>query len=354
MNRVTQHDIADAVGCSQVTVSRALNDDRRVQPALRERVQAAARRLGYRPDPMLKALVSFRRRGSARSLNSSLAFIYAGSKPSPNTLFSNYEFYLGSSRKARQSGFSLELHRLDPAETDGRRLARVLHHRGVKGIIFALSSAHLIFTEPIIELPNFAAIVLGYNFSKHPVNCIMPDHYNSIRVAISQARERGFRRLGLVVSETLNERVEFAFTDGFRRAVRELEPGSEPRVHLFSHRSPAEIAGIPARLREWLRDAKPDLIIGDLGGRKHLLSLPNTGPAKGAAAIPFICLDLRARSHVDVSGLVADRALMGEIAVDNLFAQIMNNRLGLPSLYQRILVQSEWREGTTCPARANA
>ena len=52
--------MAQAAGVSPITVSRALRGERAVDPALVERVQAAARTLGYVPDPAARALASQR------------------------------------------------------------------------------------------------------------------------------------------------------------------------------------------------------------------------------------------------------------------------------------------------------
>lgn len=56
--RVTLADVARAAGVSPITVSRALRGERAVDPALVARVQAAATRLGYVPDPAARALAS--------------------------------------------------------------------------------------------------------------------------------------------------------------------------------------------------------------------------------------------------------------------------------------------------------
>lgn len=56
--RVTLDDVATSAGVSPITVSRALRGERRVAPELIERVQAAARKLGYVPDPAARALAS--------------------------------------------------------------------------------------------------------------------------------------------------------------------------------------------------------------------------------------------------------------------------------------------------------
>ena len=58
--RVTLSDVAQAAGVSPITVSRALRGERAVAPDLVERVQAAARTLGYVPDPAARALASQR------------------------------------------------------------------------------------------------------------------------------------------------------------------------------------------------------------------------------------------------------------------------------------------------------
>ena len=58
--RITLADVAHAAGVSPITVSRALRGERAVDPALVERVQTAARQLGYVPDPAAPALASQR------------------------------------------------------------------------------------------------------------------------------------------------------------------------------------------------------------------------------------------------------------------------------------------------------
>jgi transcriptional regulator with XRE-family HTH domain len=59
--RVTIRDIAARTGVSHVTVSYALRGMSRVSMALRERICDEARKMGYRPDPMLRALSTYRR-----------------------------------------------------------------------------------------------------------------------------------------------------------------------------------------------------------------------------------------------------------------------------------------------------
>ena len=56
--RVTLSDVAQAAGVSPMTVSRALRGERRVAPALVDKVREVAASLGYVPDLAARALAS--------------------------------------------------------------------------------------------------------------------------------------------------------------------------------------------------------------------------------------------------------------------------------------------------------
>lgn len=58
--RITLADVAQAAGVSPITVSRALREERSVDPVLVQRVREAADALGYVPDPAARALASQR------------------------------------------------------------------------------------------------------------------------------------------------------------------------------------------------------------------------------------------------------------------------------------------------------
>ena len=56
----TQKDIAQSLGLSQTAVSLALRNSPGISSTTVARVRAAVRRLGYRPDPMISALMAQR------------------------------------------------------------------------------------------------------------------------------------------------------------------------------------------------------------------------------------------------------------------------------------------------------
>lgn len=348
MHRVTQHQIATSIGCSQITVSRALRNDLRVAESLRRRVGDAAARLGYRPDPLLSALVACRRHRSARSLRASLAFVYAGNEPSERVLFSNFEYFQGVRQKAEQLGFNLEPLRLDPAQREIRRLGQILRHRGVQGCIFALASGHLLFDSPLIELEGFGAVSLGYSFARQPVDCIMPDHQQCMSLAIEKALAKGYRRIGCVVSAVHNQRIGHAYTDVYRRKLEDLRLYEPALLHLRHLPGDAGDKGDHAvRLAGYLDAMRPDIVIGCVGSRVSLDEILSERGLQLGRDLAYIGLDLRRRKFPDDSGFLGNRSVLGEMAVETVYEQIVSNQTGVPRFCRRTLVQSEWREGTT-------
>lgn len=60
--KVTAHDVARLAGVSQSAVSRAFTPGASVAPETRERIEAAARKLGYRPNAIARSLITRRSR----------------------------------------------------------------------------------------------------------------------------------------------------------------------------------------------------------------------------------------------------------------------------------------------------
>src|SRR5688500_6628713 len=72
---LTMEDVAREAGCHTSTVSLALRGDERIPLETRERVSAAAQRLGYRINPMIAAWVSARRAGRPAARRVPLAYL---------------------------------------------------------------------------------------------------------------------------------------------------------------------------------------------------------------------------------------------------------------------------------------
>ena len=70
---MTLKQIAARAGLSPATVSYALRGDPKIPPETRERVQAVARSLGYKPNPRIAGLMAHIRRGRSRPFGPAVA-----------------------------------------------------------------------------------------------------------------------------------------------------------------------------------------------------------------------------------------------------------------------------------------
>jgi DNA-binding LacI/PurR family transcriptional regulator len=121
--RVSMIDVARGAGVSQKTVSRVVNGEPHVSPALRERVQREIDRLGFRPNESARALVTRRSRR--------IGIITTGT-----SYFGPAAVLSGLERAARRAGYFVSVVQADEEDEDeARRSVTHLVSQGVDGIV---------------------------------------------------------------------------------------------------------------------------------------------------------------------------------------------------------------------------
>ncbi len=121
----TIHDVAKEAGVAASTVSRALNNPQRVNERTREHVRAVADRLGYRPNPLARALPS----GRTTTVGLLVPDI-------TNPFF--FDLIRGAERQARAAGYTTVLADTEEShEVEIRHIERL--GRAVDGFVLASS-----------------------------------------------------------------------------------------------------------------------------------------------------------------------------------------------------------------------
>ena len=136
--RVSMHDVAALAGVTQKTVSRVVNNERHVAPATRDRVLAAIKELGFRPNAAARALVT---RQSRR-----LGMVTVSS-----ALYGPAAILDGVEHAARSAGYALSVVRT--TENSAEELQRAINHlvdQGAEGIIL---SEPIDFGHPQLDIP---------------------------------------------------------------------------------------------------------------------------------------------------------------------------------------------------------
>ncbi|MCF3649391.1 LacI family DNA-binding transcriptional regulator [Synoicihabitans lomoniglobus] len=190
--RVTQQDIADRLGMHKSTVSLALRDNPGIALATRQRVRAMGLEMGYRPDPALATLA--RQRWAGHETGSGAAFAYLVDSRMDNA-FMHRRFMPAARARAEARGYVL--HEFDIGDYPSMKaLSRVLHNRGIRGLLvpqFAHTDGPGILDLP---LSNFTVICLDLGWVATPFHIVAPDMFAATRMAWHETNRRGYQRIG--------------------------------------------------------------------------------------------------------------------------------------------------------------
>lgn len=126
----TISDVAERAGVSMKTVSRVLNDEPHVRPALREKVEKAARELNYRPNQ------------AARRLAGGRSFLIAHLYDNPNPSYIA-AIHSGAARRCRELGYHLVI---EPVDVHGPDVLRVIQR-----LVATLAPDGVMLTPPLSD-----------------------------------------------------------------------------------------------------------------------------------------------------------------------------------------------------------
>jgi DNA-binding LacI/PurR family transcriptional regulator len=226
--RATIKEVAAEVGVSAATVSNAYNRPDQLSPELRERVFAAAKKLGYAgPDPVARGL----RRGRSGAVGVVYAdpLSYAFADPAA------VMFLEGVSQAAEEAGLGLLL---VPAPLREGRNPRTVAEAAVDGfVIYCLAE-----DDPLVDLAleRRLPLVLVEQPPREGVPSVETDDVAGARAAAEHLLGLGHESLG-VVSFELGRDASGALADLERQREATYRPS---RLRLEGYRAAVEDAGL--------------------------------------------------------------------------------------------------------------
>jgi len=222
---ITILDVARHAGVSPMTASRVINGNPRVTPALRDRVQASVRELGYRPNLAGRSL---RTTGTAR-----IGVLYSN----PSAAYLN-ELVLGILEQSSLTGAQVQIEKCSGIRSQ-RTATQRLVEAGVDGIIVPpplCDSAQAIGEIGERRLP-IVAVASG---APHPaVTSIGIDDYQGAVTMTRFLLGLGHRRIGFIAGDPSHTPAQLrtaAFRDTMAEAGLEVPP-EHVAGGLFTYRS---------------------------------------------------------------------------------------------------------------------
>ena len=334
MQKVSLNTLAAKCGLSSSTVSRALSGHPNVRAHVRRRIEAEARRQGYARNHLVGSLMAHVRAARTERFIGNLAMVHVASPEQPEPRPMQQVMINAAHKRAEELGFHLDVLRFNHVNDSALALGRMLHARGVQGVIFLYSKP----TDVTQEFPweRFAAAEIDYGSNSLQIHTIVIDHYLTLTNALFRLRSRGYGKIGLFIERYKDTRLLNKWSAAFR-AFQESQ-GGIGRVPLLLE----DVMTSDAFLA-WHQRHKPDLVIGHVDQavawlRQARIRVPGkTG---------FFNLNWNERTR-PCAGLDLRAELQGTVAVESVVAQIQRNERGLPSDPHTVMLSGRWREGPT-------
>lgn len=340
--RLTIRDIATAAGVHFTTVSRALSGHPSIPPATRDRIRELAKKMGYRPDPMLSALMAYRSSTREHGFQGTLAWL-TSHEPRHGLvgieIFDQY--HAGAAHRAEELGYRLEEYWTHAPNITGKRLSQILMSRNIRGVLVAPLSEMKGRID--LDWSQFAGVRFGYTLENPQLHTVASHTFHAIVSTINEARALGYRRLGLAMSTARDRRIFKIWSGAFLTSQLEWPASEKVPLHMVE-------AIEPSKLLKWYHRHLPDLIISpDLPVLDTLQEAGIRMPQDVGFATPSLT------SHpLRPAGIDENSFELGAAAVNMLVGMLHRNEAGIPRFQNFLLIKGSWTPGRTLARQTKA
>lgn len=334
-HRPTIRSLALSLGVSRTTISEALRDHPRVNPATRIRVQAEAKAAGYRFNPLASSILSEVRRTRLSTFHGVLAAVGLEEPtrvPFPGAYWR--DLLRGAQERSAELGFKLEHFVVGQRGLTVKRLDTILRSRGIHGVLIMPAWNRPDFTQ--LNWTNYTGVYADYLMDQPGLSSVCPDHPRGMGTAMTRLQELGYKRPGLVLLQQESARLEHRWLASFL-------------AHLHQHQ---ELDSLPPLIlpelgaesfKRWFKSNRPDVVVGH---RAEMIGWMEECGARVPETHGFCCLNIGLNAQ-SCAGLDQRPYHVGVRAIELVISQIHQNIYGIPELPSNTTVPAQWVDGPT-------
>ncbi len=336
MKSPSLRELARSLGLSHTTVSEALRNCPRVHPETRKRVVEAAKKAGYRHNPLAGALMSEMRRSRAGTFRGVLAILdLDGTRErSEGSNRFHRELVRGASERAEELGFKTELFSVKEKKLSLNRLDTILKSRAIRGIFLLPTHTAPDLTE--LDWSHYAGIYSDYIIEAPRLHTICSNHYRSMLLVLDKLHELGYRRPGLVLRRDHDQRLLFRWEASYlahqQRRNRQVE------VPPLIEKQLEEDVFLP-----WFKQCAPDVV---LCHDPRVIGWMENAGARIPQSHGFCSLNITVHGRA-CAGLDLRPRLIGARGMELLIAQLHRNEYGPPEVPSNTTIIAAWSDGET-------
>ncbi len=342
-NRVTIYDVAAALGVSHTTVSMSLRNNPRISEATRKRVLEKAEEMGYRPDPMLSALSSYRAAKQDKPAQATLAWINPFRDPALLRKSQEFDLYWqGAAETADRMGYQLE--EFNITQLPLPRMNTIFKTRNIRGVLLAALCGPG-YEDPDVDWhafpwQDYALVRFGRSIDFPEAHYITSAQTTNAIRAFRAIRERGYQRIGFVGTHS-RQRI---FSAGMFFAQEEIPPEEVvPRLYIADADSDETRV---VRLKQWMQVHQPDAILTDRPFLPDLLEKAGHRIPDDIAVATMSMHD----SRID-AGIDQNPKDIGAAAIRTLISLINEHNFGIPAVRNEIMIEGRWIDGAMLPKK---
>lgn len=337
--RVTTRTIAAELGIHFTTVAEALRGSPRVKESTRKKVEATALRMGYRPDPMLSALNSYRTSQKKPGYQGTLAWLNGFDDPNyfinPDHVY-HYGSYVGAKERVRDFGYELDTIWMRDSGMSQARATAILKNRNVSGILLAPQPEGRVLEN--FSWKSFSTVRIGYSANRLPFATVGPNQFLNTQKAYQSAWDYGWRRIAFACPQWLDYRVNCGFSGGYL-AARQRLGGDE--IPLFMDES---YDGDAESFLAWYAKWKPEVLL--FAPKDVYYEFLNDADISIPEELGVVWLSL-GHTAKEYSGIDECGEQVGAAAAEVLVAMIRRFARGFAPVERITEISGRWIKGKT-------
>lgn len=333
----TLQEIANALGVSKATVSFALRNSPKIPLETRQKVQEAATRMGYKPNALVGVFMSHLRASRPVAYQATLAWATShSSEEGWTTNRAAARYYEGAKIRCEERGYRLEIFWTRQPGMTRRRQKEIFDARGIRGVL--VNSLPASMGHISLDFSHLAALTCGYSVVRPNIDRVACDIYRTVLMLLRKARFFGYKRIGVLYPQFLDQRMDYLITAAVHTFALHLPRNREVISLIFDGKIDSSSA-----IKQWLDRERPDFVMGQSA---HYAGLIRETGRKIPEDIGFALLE-RAPDAEDYAGMNQNHELTGAYAADLVIQKIQMNEFGLPTHPRITLVQADWIDGPT-------
>lgn len=285
---------------------------------------------------------------SSEETNACLAILTSGSHPEDwKKSLTEKNYILGARARAKEYGYSTTLFWMNEPGMTPDRISNIIWNRGIEGVIISPLQGNIskYLTRALeLKFDLFSSVEIGETIKRPELDRAIHDQYTSMTTLMNELGELNYKRVGLVLEESLDLRVNGKWTGAFLQFQRSLKTKGLPPPLILENPD-------QKTFDRWFDRYEPDGVISIV--RLGLEFIQNRG-LNIPKDVGYASLDTDAdeKAFPEVSGINQNSAQVGAASVDMLIASIQRGQRGVPEFPKRTQIEGSWKSGkSTCPQK---